>query len=81
MFEDNSEECQLHEFKVVSWNGAGDSEPAVITETLPISSESAPLAVYVYNVMYIHIPYILPEDVICHLPYQLLRLQLVHYRS
>ena len=42
MFEDDSEECQLHEFKVVSWNDAGDSEPAVITQTLPIS-ESAPL--------------------------------------
>ena len=41
MYVDDSEECQLHEFKVVSWNDAGDSEPEVITETLPIS-ESGP---------------------------------------
>ena len=42
MFEDDTAECQLHQFKVVSSNDAGDSEPEVITETLPIS-ESVPL--------------------------------------
>ena len=46
--EDDTEECQLHQFKVVSRNDAGDSQPKVITDTLPIS-ESAPLAVSYFS--------------------------------
>ena len=33
----DSEQCQLHEFSVTSFNDIGESEAAVITETLPIS--------------------------------------------
>ena len=38
----DSEQCQLYEFSVTSFNDIGESEAAVITETLPIS-ESAPI--------------------------------------
>ena len=76
MFEDHSEEYQLHEFKVVSRNDAGDSEPKVITETLPISESAQHIYVHVYNAMCT--PYTLPGDVICYFPYHLF---LVHYRS
>ena len=43
--ENSSKECQLHEFHVSSVNDAGTSQPAVISETIPISEGLCPLTV------------------------------------